>query len=830
MGEPSQESIKLTTDTDQYSVIPGGSLDITLVLTNQSQAPDQARIMVEGIPLAWVSTGQPLVLLQPGEERRMLLTIQPPAPPNAHAGRYSLRLSAAGTLNPAQSAEALVTLTVAGFEIKGRVGVLLDSLKYSVVPGEQLAIPVVLINNGLVADTIQVAAEGLPVGWVAVSTQDVHLEPGEETSAMLVVQPPRQPVSRAGRYPFRIRVTSPQAPDQSASIDCTLTVAAFIQFNSTLEAAAPEQKLPSRVRVQSLSNVPATFQVSWDSPENALVFEPAAPVKINVPAGGASELQYSAKAIRRLWVGDEKSHPYTVSVRASDGQTQTLNDKLNEKALLPVWAAAAGAGVLLLVCLCLFVALFLRVRQTGELTTTPQLTGTVLPTLAGTQPAVVPTTPGSQTDQKALLVGRKWYLVAYNETHSSPGVQEAYTLFNPDGTLIGYTGCKDLSGTYQTNLNQISIANVNLSSGTCSDPALQPQEDAMLATLRSARSYYVADTALQIAGDSGFLIYSLTPVERPEEILPPQAVIKAVPQAMAGQVVVFDGSASTGQVPLVAWKWDFGDGTSASGVIVQHGYLTPGAYNVQLTVTDQRVQTGSNAQQILILPQPAPTAMPTQPPTPTSPPPPTNPPALTPPSAKVNGPGYGYVGTPLEFDASNSRPGSSAIVSYSWSFGNGSVQPASPSPIGSTTYNSTGNYEVTVTIVDANGLSDNATTHISIDAQLDTQIWTLASINGQPILPGTAITLQFLNGLLAGFSGCNTYDGKYTATDAGNGSYSVTVERVSSSMRSCPADILDQEQAYKAALQQTTSAAIQENMLTLTNPTGTLVFYLMSAP
>ncbi len=31
MNEPIQETIKLTTDTDQYSVVPGGSLDMTLV-------------------------------------------------------------------------------------------------------------------------------------------------------------------------------------------------------------------------------------------------------------------------------------------------------------------------------------------------------------------------------------------------------------------------------------------------------------------------------------------------------------------------------------------------------------------------------------------------------------------------------------------------------------------------------------------------------------------------------------------------------------------------------------------------------------------------------
>jgi heat shock protein HslJ len=827
MNEPSQETIKLTTDTDQYSVVPGGSLEMTLVLSNLGQAPDQARIMVEGIPLAWVSTGQPLVLLQPGEERRMLLTIQPPAPPNAHAGRYSLQLSASSPLNPTQRVESTVTLTVAGYEIKGRVGVLLDALRYSVVPGDQLAIPVVLINNGLVADTIQLTAEGLPEGWVAKSTQEVRLEPGEQTSALLVVQPARQPGSRAGRYPFRIRVSSPQAPDPVANIDCTLTVAAFIEFISTLQAAVPEQKLPRRVRVENRSNVPETFQVSWHSPADSLEFEPAEPPKLSVPAGGTSELQYSAKPARRLSVGDEKSYPYTVSVQASNRQTQTLNDKLVEKALLPVWGAVAiGGGVLLLLCLCLVLTVFLRGQETGQLTATPQLTGTILPAQTGTAAPLSPTTPASQNDQKSLLVGRKWYLVAYNDVRSSPGVQEAYTLFNPDGTLIGYTGCKDLSGAYQTNLNQITVSTVNLSSGTCSDPALQPQEDAMLATLRSARSYYVADTALQIAGDSGFLNYSLTPVERPEEILPPQAVIKTVPQAQAGQVVVFDGSTSTGQVPLVAWSWDFGDGTSASGVIVQHSYLNPGAFTAKLIVTDQRVQTGTTTSQILILPQPVPTAAPTLPPTPTTPPPA----ELYPPFAKISGSGYGYLGTPVEFDASNSRVGSSPIVSYSWSFGDGSVQPASPNPVASNIYNRTGNYEVTVTIVDANGLSDNATTHISIDAQLDTEVWTLSAINGQPLFPGTAITLQFMQGELVGFSGCNTYDGKYTATDNGNGSYSVAVERISSGMRSCPADFLSQEQAYLAALQQTTSATIQQNMLNLTSPTGTLVFYLISAP
>jgi len=41
---------------------------------------------------------------------------------------------------------------------------------------------------------------------------------------------------------------------------------------------------------------------------------------------------------------------------------------------------------------------------------------------------------------------------------------------------------------------------------------------------------------------------------------------------------------------------------------------------------------------------------------------------------------------------------------------------------------------------------------------------------------------------------------------------------------------MGQEQTYLTALKQTTAAAIQQNMLSLSNPTGTLVFYLISAP
>jgi PKD repeat protein len=377
----------------------------------------------------------------------------------------------------------------------------------------------------------------------------------------------------------------------------------------------------------------------------------------------------------------------------------------------------------------------------------------------------------------------------------------------------------------------------------------------LTAILRSARSYLVADTTLQITGDSGFLNYSLTPPVRPEEIPPPQAVIQSPPQALVGEIVSYDGSQSTGQAPLVSWRWEFGDGHTASGRIVQHAIGGSGTFAVQLTVTDQRGQTNMTTRQILILPQP--TAVPTQAPPPTAtpiPPPPTlEPPVpptateaappteapaptetpqpdINPPQANIDAPNSGYIGEPVEIDASSSREGSSPIISYTWSFGNGTGQPASPDPRTTTVYNSAGVYEITLVVADANGKTDSALAVITINARLDAQAWTLSTINGQPLLPGTAITLQFQNGQLVGFAGCNDYRGRYTAADNGDGTFAVTVDRLATGRRACPPDIMTQENSFENAMQTITTAVIQENMLTLSGPDVQLVFFLITGP
>ncbi len=436
-------------------------------------------------------------------------------------------------------------------------------------------------------------------------------------------------------------------------------------------------------------------------------------------------------------------------------------------------------------------------------------------------------------DQTHLLVSRNWYLVSYNNIYSVPGTQEPFTFFDPNGTLIGFTGCNNLTGNYQTAINQISLSALSTTTTSCTDRALQAQEQAILDILGSARTYQVADTVMQIVGDRGVLNYSLIPINRPDEIQPPQAIIDAPSQAQAGQVVTFDASASTGQVPIISYQWDFGDGVKGSSAVVQHVYNTPGIYRVQMTVTDQRNYRGSSALNIEITQIDQPTPEPTQPPQETPTPEPTGqPPQPTPtseppeqqlpPQAFIQGPSQVFLGEPVTFDASASTPGSSPITSYSWNFGDGTTAGPGANPTQTTLFNRTGTYQVSVVVADADGLNSSATTDVAVTTRLDTPIaWTLDNLQNQPLLPGTAITLQFLEKNIAGFAGCNSYNGRYEASINEDATYTVTISDLTTSKQACPEEIMKQEGYYLTFLQSMTAAQLQENMLTTAYPAGT---------
>ena len=82
---------------------------------------------------------------------------------------------------------------------------------------------------------------------------------------------------------------------------------------------------------------------------------------------------------------------------------------------------------------------------------------------------------------------------------------------------------------------------------------------------------------------------------------PNQSPIAGFSSSATGLTASFDGSASRDPDGAVGtYAWDFGDGSTGTGIRPEHAYAAAGTYSVTLTVTDDRGATGQSTQPVTV--------------------------------------------------------------------------------------------------------------------------------------------------------------------------------------------------------------------------------------
>jgi len=361
MTEPSpsgQRSFALHLAATELRVAPGQSLSIPILVYNEGREDQDLTLSVRGVPTPWLSLPSPLVHLAPGEQREVRLTVQPPAFPQGRASRHSLVIRVANQHAPSEAVEKACTLTVAALEVQGRIGLLLPATRFSVAPGGSVAIPLVLLNQGLDADTFALAVDGIPSAWVFAPTAAVSLAPGQQQEVTLTVQPPASAQSGAGRHPFRILVSSQAMPGQVAEAACILTIAAATRFAAQLRPQSAEAGQPARITIENQGNIQQVFTVGWQSPDGEVVFEPPEAQSVRIPPGEVGLVEFVAQPRSRPLLGGEFSRPFTLRVQAPDQQTRNLSGEVVSRALLPGWVLpAVGIAILALIAAAILIAI-----------------------------------------------------------------------------------------------------------------------------------------------------------------------------------------------------------------------------------------------------------------------------------------------------------------------------------------------------------------------------------------------------------------------------------------------------------------------------------------
>ena len=140
---------------------------------------------------------------------------------------------------------------------------------------------------------------------------------------------------------------------------------------------------------------------------------------------------------------------------------------------------------------------------------------------------------------------------------------------------------------------------------------------------------------------------------------------------------------------IINYQWDFKDGNTGSGEIINHTFSSTGSYNVKLTVTDDKGATDSTTKTITV----------------------TEPPNQSPIASFTASPTSGVVPLEVFFDASGSYDPDGNIVSYEWDFKDGNT--GSGETINHT-FSSTGSYNVKLTVTDDKGATDSTAKTITV--------------------------------------------------------------------------------------------------------------------
>ncbi len=100
--------------------------------------------------------------------------------------------------------------------------------------------------------------------------------------------------------------------------------------------------------------------------------------------------------------------------------------------------------------------------------------------------------------------------------------------------------------------------------------------------------------------------------------------------------------------------------------------------------------------------------------------------------------------------------------------------------------------------------------------------WTLLSVGGSPAIGNVEVEFSGENGI-SGWTGCNSYDGKYSASGS-----SFTTERLRWTEAGCPSrELFMQESLYTDLLVDAERFAVSGSRLTITSSDGRTITFAM---
>lgn len=155
---------------------------------------------------------------------------------------------------------------------------------------------------------------------------------------------------------------------------------------------------------------------------------------------------------------------------------------------------------------------------------------------------------------------------------------------------------------------------------------------------------------------------------------------------------------------IVSWNWDFGDGGTSTNQNPSYTYTGFGFFNVTLTITDDNGCTDSVTNVVRVYPSPI---------------------------ANFSAPDVCIGDSSFFTDLTFVDPLGTPLVSWNWNFGDGSGTSTQQNPV--YIYSATGTYNVTLTVTDSFGCTDDTTIQVVVNVLPDASFTAVPTIGCHPL-------------------------------------------------------------------------------------------------
>ncbi|MFG2995256.1 hypothetical protein [Streptomyces sp. NPDC048340] len=233
----------------------------------------------------------------------------------------------------------------------------------SVMPGDEIRIPLELRNSGHLVEAYGFEVLGPAAAWTVVEPSTLSLMPNTAGTVELVVRPPRDSTVPPGGLAYAVRVLPQEQPEHATVPEGLLDIGAYADFTAELTPRMSQGRTGARFQLalDNRGNHPLTVSLAAKDQSEALRFTlPAAPTV--VAPGRAAFVRVPVRARRRMWRGVPTPHPFQVTAAPAEGvDPVTLDGTLLHRPVLTAAALKALIAVLALLAL-LAVAWFALLR------------------------------------------------------------------------------------------------------------------------------------------------------------------------------------------------------------------------------------------------------------------------------------------------------------------------------------------------------------------------------------------------------------------------------------------------------------------------------------